>query len=467
MTITENKNQRILVVDDEKDMLETCRKILSLRSYRVDIAASAGEALQLFRTQPFDLVIVDLKMPEISGLELMKKLHKIRSDQLVVMITAYATVENALQAVQTGAFDFIRKPFKMDDLLVVVQRALGYKALQDENQHLQEKLNESFRVGQVVGKSQALKQALVTLRKVSEVDVPVLVFGESGTGKELFARTIHENGPRNKKPFVAIDCAALPEHLLESELFGYERGAFTGAVRGKAGLFELASGGTILLDEIGEMSLKLQAKLLRTLQEGRIRRLGENQERDVDVRILAATHRNLEDMISEGLFREDLYYRINVVKITVPCLREREGDVRRLANYFFDQFCSTFGKKLDGISAAAFILLEEYDWPGNVRELRNAIERACTLTEGMQILPQDLPPTLLSAVEEKKALGGGGDFQDSKRAVVEKFERNYLIRMLERTDGNVTEASRFSGLSRPAFHRLMSKYGITSSDFRR
>lgn len=464
--MNEQTSPRILVVDDQKDMLETCRKMLTFGSYQVDVSERPEEALQLYREHGHDVVIVDLRMPEMDGLQLMKHLHQIRKDQLVVMITAFATVENAIQAVQSGAFDFIRKPFKMEDLLVVVERALRFKALQDENRKLQQRLSESFQAENIVGKSLALKEALLKLRKVCEVDVPVLITGETGTGKELFARAIHENSLRKQKPFLAIECAALPENLLESELFGYERGAFTGAVQSKAGLFEVASGGTVLLDEIGEMSLNLQAKLLRCLQEECVRRLGGNQERKIDVRLLAATNRDIEAMVQEGQLREDLYYRINVVHISVPPLRDREGDVPLLANHFFDMFRSKLTKNLEGISAAALLILEEYDWPGNVRQLCNVIERACTLTESTQILPQDLPPSILSAVEEKQSVSGSGDFQQAKQSLIEHFERSYILKMLTRSEGNVTDAARFSGMGRSAFHRLMSKYEITSTHFK-
>ncbi|MFQ5738184.1 MAG: sigma-54-dependent transcriptional regulator [Acidobacteriota bacterium] len=457
---------RILVVDDERDMLETCRKMLALHSYEVDVSERPEQALRLYQEVTHDLVILDLKMPGMDGRELMRRILELKKDQVVIMITAYASVENALQAVKTGAFDFVRKPFRMADLTVVVERALRFKALRDENRQLQQQLERSFSSGNIVGRSPALKEALLHLQKVAEVDVPVLIWGESGTGKELFSRAIHENCHRKGKPFLAVDCAALPENLLESELFGYERGAFTGAVRSKAGLFEVASGGTLLLDEIGEMSLNLQAKLLRTLQEGRVRRLGGNEERVVDTRILAATHRDIEAMLKRGEFRHDLYYRINVVRIDIPPLREREGDVPLLADHFFKMFRSKITKHIEGISAAAMLILEEYDWPGNVRELCNVIERACTLTESTQIVPRDLPGRLLSDIDEAPCTSELGDFQKAKRALVEDFERKYLRKMLARTDGNVTEAARFSGLSRPAFHRLMSKYAITSSDFR-
>lgn len=457
---------RILIVDDEKDMLETCRKILSLHSYQVDIAERGEAALSLYRQDRYDLVIIDLKMPEMDGMEVMKHLHQIKKDQLVILITAYASVESAIEAVRCGAFDFIRKPFKMDELLLVVERALRFKALQDENERLQTGLQESFQAGKIVGSSPALKEALIKLRKVSEVEIPVLICGESGAGKELFARTIHENSRRREKLFVAVDCAALPEPLLESELFGYERGAFTGAVQAKKGLLEVASGGTLMLDEIGELPLSLQVKLLRALQEGCVRRLGGNEERPFDVRILCATHRDIETMVREGSFREDLYYRINVVRIDAPPLRDREGDIHLLANHFFELFQSKVSKHLEGISAAARMILEEYDWPGNVRELRHAIERACTLTESTQILPEDLPPAILAAVEDRGVLASSGDFARSKGDIVEDFERKYVAKMLNHTGGNVTEAARLSGLSRPAFHRLMSKYQITSSSFK-
>ena len=461
-----NDVPRILVVDDEKDMLDTCRKILSLRSYAVDVADRGEAALDLYREHKHDLVIIDLRMPQMDGMQVMDLIHHRNKNQLVVLITAYASVENAMQAVRCGAFDFIRKPFKIDELLLVVERALRFKALQDENQRLQESLQESFHSERIVGKSPALREAVLKLRKVSEVEVPVLICGESGTGKELLARTIHENSPRRDKRFVAVDCGALPEPLLESELFGYERGAFTGAVQLKEGLLEVASGGTVMLDEIGDMPLNLQVKLLRALQEGYIRRLGAHQERRIDIRIICATHRDIEKMVREGSFREDLYYRINVIRIDAPPLRDREGDIHLLANHFFEMFRSKVSKRLEGISAAAHLILEEYEWPGNVRELRHAIERACTLTESTQILPQDLPPSVLAAVEEKDSVSSGGDFVQAKHEVIEDFERKYLVRMLTHTAGNVTEAARLSGLKRSAFHRLMSKYQIVSSGFK-
>ncbi|MBI3941275.1 MAG: sigma-54-dependent Fis family transcriptional regulator [Acidobacteria bacterium] len=457
---------RILVVDDERDMLATCQKMLSLRPYQVDCAENGKAALLLYQEYRHDLVVVDLRMPDIDGMEVMERLHRMRNDQLVVVITAYASVENAIQAVRRGAFDFIRKPFKMDELLLVVERALRFKALQDENRQLQARLTESFHAERIVGDSPVLREVLIKLRKVSEVDIPVLICGETGTGKELFAHTIHENSRRREKVFVAVDCAALPEPLLESELFGHEKGAFTGAFQTKPGLLEVASGGTLLLDEIGEMPPNLQVKLLRALQEGRIRRLGGNQERPFDVRVVCATHRDIESMVRDGSFREDLYYRINVVRIDVPPLRDREGDVHLLANHFFELFQSKVTKRLEGISAAALFILEEYNWPGNVRELRHAIERACTLTEFTQILPEDLPPAILAAVEEKEIVVSSGDFARAKREIIEDFERKYVARMLNHTAGNVTEAAQLSGLSRPAFHRLMSKYQITSSSFK-
>ncbi|MBI4446706.1 MAG: sigma-54-dependent Fis family transcriptional regulator [Acidobacteria bacterium] len=464
--MTDPSLARILVIDDEKDMLETCRKIFSLHSYKADTAERGEAALSLCQQHHYDLAIIDLKMPDMDGMEVMKRLLQIRKDQLIIFITAFASVESAIQAVRGGAFDFLRKPFKMDELILVVERALRFKALQDENQRLQRGLQESFQVGKIVGKSPVLQEALIKLRKVSEVEIPVLICGESGTGKELFARTIHANSRRREKMFLAVDCASLPEPLLEGELFGYEKGAFTGAVQTKRGLLEVASGGTLMLDEIGEMPLNLQVKLLRALQEGCVRRLGGDQERPFDIRLLCATHRDLETMVNHGSFREDLYYRINVVRIDAPPLRERQGDVHLLATHFFESFRSKVSKRLEGISAAALLILESYDWPGNVRELRHAIERACTLTESTHIVPEDLPPSILAAVEEKETVTSSSDFARAKREIIEDFERKYVARMLSHTAGNVTEAARLSGLSRPAYHRLMSKYQITSSTFK-
>ncbi|MBI2566975.1 MAG: sigma-54-dependent Fis family transcriptional regulator [Candidatus Schekmanbacteria bacterium] len=457
---------RILVVDDEADMLTTCRKILVLENYEVDTAASAAEGFDLYSARRHDLVITDLRMPNVGGMELMARIRELVPDQLVVMLTAYSTIENAIAAIRSGAFDFLRKPFTMDELLVVVLRALRFRALREENAELSKSLPRSFKADPIVGRSKEIRQALQALGKVCEIDVPVLISGETGTGKELFAQVLHDNSARRDGPFIAVNCAAIPEALLESELFGYERGAFTGASASRSGLIESASGGTLLLDEIGDMPMVLQGKLLRTLETGHVRRLGSDRERAVDFRVVSATHRDLGAMVGEGTFRSDLHFRINVVHLVVPPLREREGDVAVLAEHFFERFRSRTRRAIDGISAAAMLILEQYGWPGNVRELRNAIERAGAFAESTQVMPEDLPPALLSAVEGGQIAVEGGSFRESRHAAVERFERGYISKQLRLAGGNVTQAAHLSRLTRQAFHRLMSKYGIQGDDFR-
>lgn len=459
---------RVLVIDDEPDLLDGVRKVLERKGFRVSTASSGRDGLALAIAEPPDVVLVDVRMPGMDGLAVLDHLRRHDADLPVVLITAFATAHTAITAVKEGAFDYIAKPFSNDQLELVLRRALEHRRLVEENRRLLEQVRGAESFASIVGASPPMRRVLTLVEKVASSDANVLVVGESGTGKELVSRAIHRASVRRPRPFVPVDCAALPENLLESELFGYEKGAFTGASQSKAGLLESASGGTLFLDEVAELATPLQSKLLRALQERTIRRLGGTAEQDVDIRIVSATNRDLDARVRDGQFREDLYYRLKVVTIELPALREREGDIPLLAQHFFNELSSRTPKQLEGLSSAAMMILESYSWPGNVRELRNAIERAITLTESTHITPLDLPPALLAAAESLETAGAtAGEFQHEKQALIARFERDYLERKLAETDGNVAEAARRAGMERPAFHRLMRKYGIEAGPFRK
>jgi len=458
----------VLIIDDETDLLESLQKALHRKGFQVMTAASGAEGLALASRQMPQVIVVDLRMPEMDGLEVLAAFRQRDPDLPVVLITAFAAIHTAVAAVQQGAFDYIAKPFSNDQLEVVIRRALSHRALVEENRRLHQQVREQEAFSGIVGSSVAMRRVLALVEKVAASDANVFITGESGTGKELVAKAIHQASARNRRTFVPIDCAALPETLLESELFGYEKGAFTGAVQSKVGLMEHASGGTLFLDEVTELARSLQAKLLRALQERTIRRVGGTELRAVDVRILSASNRDLDTVVREGLFREDLLYRLQVVTIELPPLRDRTEDIPLLARYFFTQLSVQASKRLEGISSAAMMVLEAYQWPGNVRELRNVVERAITLTESTHITPLDLPPALLAAAEEAPgAESGVGEFQREKQGLIAQFEREYTQRLLEDVGGNVAEAARRAGMERPAFHRLMRKYAIEAAPYRR
>lgn len=454
---------RVLVVDDEVDMLETCRKILTRRGYVVDIASAPEEAARRLGDSSFDLLIADLIMPGMDGLELARRAHQRHPELAVLIITAHATVETALRATREGAFDYIPKPFTMEQLEVTVERALEARRLRAENAALRRQLELTFDLGNIVGASPAMQEMLALVRKVADTDANVLIIGQSGTGKELVARSIHANSRRCGRHFVPLDCAALPETLLESELFGAERGAYTGAETTRTGLVEYADGGTLFLDEIGNLPLAVQVRLLRVLQERMVRRLGGTREIAVDVRVLAATNQDPACLVREGRFREDLYYRLNVVPLAIPPLRERAGDLRLLAQHFVTELAARSGKEVRGVSSAALMLLECYDWPGNVRELRNVIERAVSLTESNHVMPADLPPYLTKTPMAQQL---ASPFRAAKQRAVVEFETGYLRALLEQCGGNISRAAARAGLKRTALHRLLARHGLNADQFR-
>ena len=455
---------KVLVVDDEPDMLRACRRILENKSYEVRTAADGPPALELLRQEPVDVLVLDLRLPSMDGLAVMQEALQLNPDMAVLMITAHATLDTAVQAVRDGAFDFIPKPFSMEQFEVAVERSLNYRQLVEQNRQLQRELCGTHQFEKVVGHSPQMTAVLDQVRRVAPTEASVLVRGESGTGKELIARCLHAASSRSQGPFVPLDCASLPETLLESELFGHEKGAFTGATNSRIGLFQAASQGTLFLDEIGNLPPPLQAKLLRVLQERQYRRVGGRELAEVDARFISATHCNLEEMLRQGTFREDLFYRLHVVTIQLPAVRERPGDVAPLAQFFLKECLDSERKGVRGISSAAMLLLQNYSWPGNVRELKNAICRAVSLTESNQITPFDLPPEILEAVEQESRQAGR--FRQAKQQIVKQFEESYLRQLLADAQGNVSVAARQAGMKRSALHRLLRKHRLDSAKFR-
>jgi DNA-binding NtrC family response regulator len=460
---------RILIVDDEPDMVENCSRILGRAGYDCLTATDGARALALLESERPDLLLTDLKMPGLDGMELLRRSRELDPALPVIMITAFATIESAVAAVKEGAFDYLPKNFSVDQLRLAVERALRSRELQVENRNLRAQLQQAFGLDNITGRSPAMAQAFELVRKAARSEANILVLGESGTGKELVARAIHANSPRAAQAFVPVDCASLPENLLESELFGYEKGAFTGAVRNKPGLVEGAQRGTLFLDEIGELPPTLQVKLLRALQERQIRRVGGTSLIDVDVRVVSATNRDLRLAIDKGQFREDLYYRLNVIAIQLPPLRERAGDVTLLAHVFLKKHGQG---RVTGIDADAMAALEAYRWPGNVRELQNVIERACALTDGEVITRRDLPEHALAAAPVA-ALSGAAlpglalpaddadlPLKDAKERWLQVLEAAYLRDLLDRHGGNISAAAKVAGIDRKTFHRLVNKYRV-------
>jgi DNA-binding NtrC family response regulator len=464
---TRMSDRRILVVDDEPDMVENCTRILRRAGYRVLSTTDSERALALVESEHPDVLLTDLKMPGLDGMELMRRAHDIDPTLPVIMITAFGSIESAVAAIKAGAFDYLPKNFSVEELTVDVERALRQRALGVENRNLRAQLAAALGLENVIGRSAAMGQVFELVKKAARSEANILVLGESGTGKELIARAIHANSPRAAHAFIPVDCAALPENLLESELFGHEKGSFTGAVRAKSGLMELADGGTLFLDEIGELPTGLQSKLLRTLQERQIRRVGGTELVDVDVRVVSATNRDIRDAIVKGTFREELYYRINVIEIRLPPLRERVGDIPLLVHAFLRRYGQG---RIQGCRADALAALEAYRWPGNVRELQNVIERACALADSDTITPGDLPEHV-----QEGGIPRHGDaelprdagleatslpLKEAKEQWMGVLETSYLRQLLERHDGNISAAAKAAGIDRKTFHRLVTKHGI-------
>ena len=456
---------KVLIVDDERDMLSNCTRILRRCGYDCSTADSSELALELVESERPDVVLVDLRMPGKSGIEMVMAVKARHPDIEVVLMTAYASIETAVDAIKRGAFDYLPKPFTADQLQAVIQRTLRQMHTRTTAQRLAGELAARLDTGNMVGKSEAMVALRDDVRKISCAEATVLITGESGTGKELVAWSLHQLSRRSALPFVPVDCAALPESLLESELFGHEKGAFTGASISRPGLFELAHTGTLFLDEIAELPLLLQAKLLRVLEARQLRRIGGRQLISVDVRLIAATNRDLVRAMDSGAFREDLFYRLNVIPIHVPPLRERRGDIPLLAMHFLLQTSPGHPTTPKGFAPEAMALLERYAWPGNVRELKNAVERARALASREFIRPEDLPAEVRQ---------GGGEvvdhwppvpsFKAAKREIVTEFEERSLRELLERTGWNIAEAARQSGVHRKTIERKLKRYRLRRED---
>ncbi|HSB35157.1 MAG TPA: sigma-54 dependent transcriptional regulator [Nitrospirota bacterium] len=456
-------NGLILVVDDEEEMIQNYSRIIRKLGYECIAERDSTAVAERVKQSKPDLILTDLRMPVKSGFDILTEARDVTPYVPVILVTAYADIPTAVEAVKRGAFDFIAKPFSSDQLAMAIDRAFRQKSLSDENRRLKEQLRTAS-LCELVGKSPAILEVEEVIRRVAETDANVLITGESGTGKELVAKAIHARSLRKAGPFIPVDCAALPENLLESELFGYEKGAFTGAATGRQGLFETANRGTLFLDEIGEVPVTMQVKLLRALQERQIRRLGSNTLSRIDVRVLSATNRNLQKSVAERMFREDLFFRLNVIHIHVPPLRERKGDISLLSSHFLNVFSASHRKQINSISPEAMEVLEQYRWPGNIRELQNTIERAVVLSSGSRIEVVNLPKEISAngSIASPPRLTENLDFKQAKEQCVASFEKNYLTALLDSTEGNISRAAKKAGIDRKTMHRLMKRYNVAS-----
>jgi len=442
------KMPRILVVDDEAAMRQSLRDWLMEDDYEVDLASSGKDAISMARDGSWDIILLDLKMPGMDGLETMSRLKKMIPETEILMMTAYGSIDTAVQAMKEGAFDYLVKPFDPDEIDMLIKKIVAHKELVLENILLRKKLAERHQYDEIIGKGDAMQGVFDLISRVARTDSTVLITGESGTGKELIAQAIHGNSNRCYMPFIAVSCGALPDSLLESELFGYEKGAFTGAENSKKGRFEMANKGTLFLDEIGDISLKTQVDLLRVLQQREFIRLGSEEVIKIDVRILAATNRDLQKAIKENRFREDLYYRLNVISIHVPPLRERKEDIPLLVKAFIEKYCLELNKEVVKIAPSALKLLLGYDWPGNVRELENVIERALVIGSGKKIASEDLPFSRkeIEPYEFPKSL--------------KMMEKLHIERILDESDWNISLAARELGIDRQTLYNKIGKYQI-------
>ena len=447
----------ILIVDDEKGQRDILSAILGKEGYRVLAVPGGREALQELQSAEFDLLLTDLKMQGMSGMELMERVLSESPKQCVVMMTAHGTVDSAVEAMKKGAFDYLEKPLERDDLILTLQRAFEHIMLLKENRVLHRKLAEIRALPNMIGDHPKMMEVVRMINKIAPTSTTVLIYGESGTGKELVARAIHDGSPRKEKAFFAINCAAIPDSLMESELFGHEKGSFTGAGTREIGLFEAAEGGTVFLDEIGEMNIAMQAKLLRAIQEKEIRRVGGKINIPVDVRIISATNKDLEQETKKGAFREDLFYRLNVIRITLPPLRERGNDIVTLANFFLKKYSASCGIPLKGIGKPALKILLEYGWPGNVRQLESVIERGVLMAESDYIQPEDLP----AEVHHEASPGGKLPFEFPAQGIsIDELERDLIIKAMQRADWVISKAAPLLGMSYKTLQYRLEKFGI-------
>jgi two-component system response regulator HydG len=447
---------KILVVDDESSHRQMIKAVLSAEGYEIREAADGNQALKAVEEKFHDLILMDIRMPGPSGIESLQKIKDISPGIPIIIMTAYASVNTAIDALKSGAYDYLTKPLDIEELKILVAKALRFQKLEQENIYLKEQLNDRFDFSKIIGRSPAMKQLFETLALVAPSEATVLIVGESGTGKELIANAIHQNSARSQRPFIKVNCAALPETLLESELFGHEKGAFTGAAARRQGRFQLAHNSSILLDEIGEMSPTTQAKILRVLQEREFEPIGSTQTIKVDTRVIAATNKNLEEEIKQGRFREDLFYRINVVTIKVPPLRERHDDIPLLADFFLKRFAEKNRRVIKGFTPRAMDLLMRYDWAGNARELENIVERAVIMARGDMITPMEFPENLKELDQELKE----ARIDIAAGRSLKEIEKEMILRTLEETEGNRTHAANILGISRRTLQLKLKEYGI-------
>jgi two-component system response regulator HydG len=449
---------KLLVVDDEASHRKMIEAVLSDEGYEIKQADDGQAAIDAVENGFFDLILLDIRMRKVGGIEALNRIREISPGIPIIIMTAYASVDTAVDALKAGAYDYLTKPLDIEELKILVQKTLRFHQLEQENIYLKERLNDRFDFSNIIGHGPAMKKLFETMALVSPSEATVLIFGESGTGKELIADAIHQNSPRLERPFIKVNCAALPETLLESELFGHEKGSFTGAVARKQGRFQLAHNSSILLDEVAEMAPTTQAKILRVLQEREFEPLGSTQTIKVDTRVIAATNKNLEEEIKAGRFREDLYYRLNVVSLQVPPIRERREDIPLLTDFFLKRYAERNKRILKGFTPRAMDLLMRHEWPGNVRELENVVERAVIMARGEMITPAEFPEILQQLDPEVKAtyvnLSPGRTLKD--------VEKDMILRTLEETEGNRTHAAKILGISRRTLQLKLKEYGINT-----
>ena len=450
--------ERILVIEDEEGMREFLNILFAKEGYDVTTCECGAEAIEKFKEQNFHLVVTDIKMPGMDGIEVLTRIKEIEPTVPVIIMTGYASMETAIEAVNKGAYSYLRKQTSNDEIKQIVKKAIEMRWLQKENKLLKQQLKKNHRNRKTIGKSEKIKQVFTLIDKVAETDSTIMIYGESGTGKELIAREIHYKSKRSEGPFVSINCGALPETLLESELFGHVRGSFTGAVRDKEGLFAVAKGGTFFLDEVGETSPAIQVKLLRVLQEKEIIPVGGTKPIKVDIRLIAATNADLERNVDDGNFRADLFYRLNVIPVRIPPLRQRKDDITLLVDHFLKVYCERTGKAPKAISSEALDCLVRYEWPGNVRELENSIERAVILQEGRLIVPEDLPQKVRFGSRERSA-----SVVSTCNITLEELEKEYLLKVLDEVGWRKKKAAAILGINPSTLYRKLQRYGFETS----
>jgi DNA-binding NtrC family response regulator len=458
-------SEKILVIDDSPEILTLFTEYLRAEGYEVDTSADGVAGIEMIEKKSYDLIITDMKMPSVDGMKVLEFALEHSPDSICIILTGYGTVKNAVEAIKKGAFDYLTKPVKMDEILVTLKRALDYRSLKMENLNLKNQLKKKYRFENIVGDHERIQKVFEIVEKVADTDSTILILGESGTGKELIAKAIHYNSYRRERPFVPVNCAAIPSELLESELFGHEKGAFTNAIRTRVGRFELANGGTVFLDEIGDMNPLLQSKLLRVLQERQFERVGGVKTIKTDIRVIAATHQDLKMAVQQKKFREDLYYRLNVIPVRIPPVRERKSDIPLLAHHFLDYFNRSKKKRIRAISDEAMESLMGYDWPGNVRELENTIERVVILIDHDIITPQDLPEKFHSLPQpEAQTVLEIPEEGISLDSAVNEFERNLILQALIKTGWVKNKAARLLNLNRTTLIEKIKRQNLQRPD---